>query len=496
MSQQRQITFQLIPFAAANFLGFLAIGIPLPVLSLYVEKHAGVQPVCRGLHHRPAIARDPAHAPVRGPALRQQRTEEDHDARIRERLVFGNASICSRLRWPITMVRRSPCSPRAGSRSGSARACSSRPWPRGSIVRVGPQHAGRAMAWSGIAMYGAIALGAPLGLVIYHFGGFNAVVLCAVISPCLGALLAARWADAAVVAAAAGASFGRVLTKIWAPGLSMALASSGVGTISSFLSLRYQLENWMGAGLALTGFGFAYIVMRLLFGGLPDRLGGFRTGSISLFIEALGLLLIAKAPSPELALAGATLTGVGYSLVFPSLGVEALRRVPGENRGLVISAYLACFDLGVAMAGPSAGLVAHSFGSLRRSSSPRSRRCSGWASSARTSCSCRARAHSRPRPKHSPSPDSRRRAGPRRLLPTPAAGRARAVHGRSPPACVACMGRRVYMGRRVNCSSIIWRSRQPARPSGWSGARGSPASKPSERRPALIVVGRPPLRMN
>lgn len=361
MSQQRQITFQLIPFAAANFLGFLAIGIPLPVLSLYVENTLGFSPfavgciiglqslatlltrryagrLCDSSGPKKTTMLGFASASFSGMLYLLSSALADHHGAALAVLAAGRLSLGLGESLFITALAA---------------------W---SIVRVGPQHAGRAMAWSGIAMYGAIALGAPLGLVIYHFGGFNAVVLCAVISPCLGALLAARWADAAVVAAAAGASFGRVLTKIWAPGLSMALASSGVGTISSFLSLRYQLENWMGAGLALTGFGFAYIVMRLLFGGLPDRLGGFRTGSISLFIEALGLLLIAKAPSPELALAGATLTGVGYSLVFPSLGVEALRRVPGENRGLVISAYLACFDLGVAMAGPSAGLVAHSFG--------------------------------------------------------------------------------------------------------------------------------------
>jgi predicted MFS family arabinose efflux permease len=63
-----------------------------------------------------------------------------------------------------------------------------------------------------------------------------------------------------------------------------------------------------------------------------------------------------------IALAGATITGLGYSLVFPSLGVEAMRRVPGENRGLAIGAYLACFDLGLAIAGPGAGAVARSYG--------------------------------------------------------------------------------------------------------------------------------------
>ena len=68
------------------------------------------------------------------------------------------------------------------------------------------------------------------------------------------------------------------------------------------------------------------------------------------------------APTPGIGLAGATLTGLGYSLIFPALGIEALRRASTQNRGLTLGAYLACFDLGIAMAGPVAGLIAQAFG--------------------------------------------------------------------------------------------------------------------------------------
>jgi MFS family permease len=153
-----------------------------------------------------------------------------------------------------------------------------------------------------------------------------------------------------------------VVRAIWAQGLAMVLASAGFGTIASFLVLRYAAMGWSGGGLALTAFGAAYIAVRLLFAGLPDRLGGRVVAMASLAIEAAGLLLIAFAPGPNAALLGAALTGLGYSLIFPSLGVEAVRRVPAEGRGVALGAFLACFDLGLGAAGPATGLVASGFG--------------------------------------------------------------------------------------------------------------------------------------
>lgn len=45
------------------------------------------------------------------------------------------------------------------------------------IGLVGPQHAGKVMAWNGIAMYGAFALGAPLGVALNSGWGFMGIVV-------------------------------------------------------------------------------------------------------------------------------------------------------------------------------------------------------------------------------------------------------------------------------------------------------------------------------
>jgi predicted MFS family arabinose efflux permease len=83
---------------------------------------------------------------------------------------------------------------------------------------------------------------------------------------------------------------------------------------------------------------------------------------VSALIEAIGLALVWLAPWGVLALVGATVTGFGYSLVYPGFGVEAVRRAPAESRGLAMGAYTAFLDLALGLANPALGLVAGGLG--------------------------------------------------------------------------------------------------------------------------------------
>ncbi|HEX4150265.1 MAG TPA: arabinose transporter, partial [Pirellulales bacterium] len=225
------------------------------------------------------------------------------------------------------------------------------------IGLMGTPRSGRVLSLVGMGMYGAFAVGGPLGLALLHRLGFGGLMGVCTVLPLLG-LGAVRSIPGVAPHAGQRESFWRVIGRIWRSGAAVGLQGVGFAALGAFFSLYVLSRGWPYAGLGLTCFGLGFVLIRLLCGHLPDRIGGTPVAIVSLAVEACGQYLIWLAPGPLTALFGALLTGIGCSMVFPAMGSEVVKLVPAHLRATAIGGFAAFQDLAYGVTGPLVGLLA------------------------------------------------------------------------------------------------------------------------------------------
>lgn len=221
---------------------------------------------------------------------------------------------------------------------------------------VGPLQTARVISWNGVATYLAMAVGAPLGVLLNSVAGMSGFAGLIALMGIGGYLMASR-KPAVTVSVGERIPFHRVFSRVWLYGLALGFGTIGFGVIATFITLYFASRGWQGAAYALTLFSLGFVLVRLGFGRFITRFGGLRVSLCSFLLEALGLMMIWQADSALLVGAGAFLTGSGFSLVFPALGVEAVKRVERQDQGSALGTYSAFLDLGLGLTGPVAGLL-------------------------------------------------------------------------------------------------------------------------------------------
>ena len=350
------VLLKLLPITAAVFVGFLIIGMQLPVLPLHLHNTLGMDTLVVGL----VIGAQFAAA-----LLSRSWAGNFADMRGAKRAMLAGILVAASsgllylaslafVNMPVISVWILLAGRVVLALGESLIVTGSMGW---GVGLVGPQNAGKVMAWIGIAMYAAFALGAPLGVVVNAQWGFSGVAVATIVIPLLAFAIVAG-AQGVAPTSQRRTSFFRVLSAVWVPGLGLACSSVGFGVITAFIALLFAAKDWGNASLAFTAFGLAFIGARIFFGHLPDRIGGAKVARVCVIIEAAGQLLIWGAGSPFMAYLGAALTGFGYSLAFPGFGVEAIKRAPPQSRSLAMGAYVAFLDISLGISIPLAGVLA------------------------------------------------------------------------------------------------------------------------------------------
>jgi MFS family permease len=354
---QPSVAASLLPLATIVFTGFLCIGIPLPALTLHVHGTLGfdagtvgwvigIQSFATILTRQYAGAFCDRHGPRRAV------------------LVGLPMAIAASLLYLASTFMASPATSLmvlvlGRLLMGPAESLFLTGTMTWGIGRLGAQRTGVVMAWQGIAMFAALGLGGPVGVALQQQYGFAGVAIVTAMLPLVGLCVAYALPRFMAPARVAGVRVGfkAVLGLIGRYGTALALSAMPMAILNSFVVLFFASRQWNGAGFAILCFAAGYIGPRLFLAHLADRIGGIRVGAVSVVLELLGQALLWQADSPTAAYAGALLTGIGFSLVFPAMGVEAMARVPPHARGVAVGSFMAFVDLATGLTGPIVGLM-------------------------------------------------------------------------------------------------------------------------------------------
>ena len=353
----RPVGLILLPIMAAVLAGFLIIGIALPVLPLHVEGDLGFGTFVVGLV---------AGSQFAASLLSRIWAGSFSDRIGAKRAVITGliaASFAGLLYWlslAFTAVPTTSVGVLLLGRAvlGAAESFIITGGVSWGLAVVDKGQAGKVIAWIGMAMFAALALGGPIGTALYDTSGFTGIALTTLFVPLLVLLFLWRTPAAFLRPKKSEASLSVVAGAVWLPGLGAAMSSIGYGAILAFSSLFFAKHGWHPIWLPFGAFGAALILTRVFFADLPDRRGGANVALVFVIVQSAGLLMMWLANNAGLATAGAALAGLGYSLVYPGFGVEAVRGVAPENRGLAMGLYTSCLDLALGLGTPVLGWIA------------------------------------------------------------------------------------------------------------------------------------------
>lgn len=225
-----------------------------------------------------------------------------------------------------------------------------------------PDRMGEAISYNSLGLYLGLALGAPLGELLVRTIGFPGAWTGA------GALAA----GAAVLAGIIGETLaprqvqGRPPRLVHRPAIPASLGFlTSVVAMSGFLAfapLYAGTVGLMGTSLPVFVYGMVVVCLRVGLARMQDRLSPLPVGAGALLAMATGLLVLALLATPAGLVAGAVLLGAGVALSTPAFFTAIFATADPSSRGAAAGTASLALDAGMGGGPVLLGMVARGGG--------------------------------------------------------------------------------------------------------------------------------------
>ena len=217
----------------------------------------------------------------------------------------------------------------------------------------------------GLALFGAsglapMAVSGQLGDALLALAGYRAMFATALGFGVLGLLLCLPLRDVAMHrdedsrAGLRAALAQRDLWPVWAAAFAFFFS---MASLTTFFKTFVLARGYASVGTFFSVYVAVALVLRSIFGWLPDRIGLRRMILPAMGCFAGGLLLLARAHGEASVLWAAALCGAGHGYTYPVLFSLVIARARPAQRGSAMSIYASVDWAGFLLSGPTMGLA-------------------------------------------------------------------------------------------------------------------------------------------
>ena len=223
------------------------------------------------------------------------------------------------------------------------------------VTLAPPMRQGQAASLMLVAVHVGLGLGPIIGLNILDRSGYDRVWVTVGVASLLSAVVVSQLGEHP------GDRDGEPPPLIHRAALVPGIVTFfGVFAFNGFLTFASLYGREVGVqdvALLFTAASGTIVVVRLLAGHVPDRIGPVRAGSGALLMTFAATLVLAFWQTPAGAFAGAIVLACGLSLQSPSFIPLAIADVPDRERGSAMATFTGFYDIAGAVIGPVIGLI-------------------------------------------------------------------------------------------------------------------------------------------